>query len=248
MLSLFVFDLDGTLAQSKSPIDEEMAALLGKLLQKVKVAIISGGRWEQFEKQVLRLLPAAAPLKELFILPTCGTQFYQYRNKWELLYAENFTSPEKNKIIVSLNTAIAQAGYKTGQVWGEQIEDRGSQITWSALGQEAPVEAKKSWDPDFSKRKKIKSILDNLIPSFAVNLGGMTSVDITKQGIDKAYGIRKLRDTLGIAVDKMLFAGDALFEGGNDYPAKQVGVTCIAVRDPDETKRVIETVIACLEK
>ena len=102
------------------------------------------------------------------------------------------------------------------------------------------------WDPDFAKRKKIKTILDTLIPEFSVRLGGATSIDVTKPGIDKAYGIGKLRDILGIRLKEMIYVGDALFPGGNDYPAKQAGVISIPVRDPNETKRVIETIIACL--
>ena len=80
-----------------------------------------------------------------------------------------------------------------------------------------------------------------------MRLGGTTSVDVTKPGIDKAYGIRKLRDTLGIAIQEMIFIGDALFPGGNDYPAKEAGVVSIQVRDPNEAKRVIEAIVACLE-
>jgi hydroxymethylpyrimidine pyrophosphatase-like HAD family hydrolase len=114
------------------------------------------------------------------------------------------------------------------------------------LGQQAPIEEKKKWDPDFTKRKKIKALLDKLIPEFSVRLGGTTSVDVTKPGIDKAYGIHKLRDTLGIAIDEMIFIGDALFPGGNDYPAEQAGVVSIRVRDPNESKRVIEAIVACL--
>jgi hypothetical protein len=128
------------------------------------------------------------------------------------------------------------------------IEDRGSQITFSALGQEAPLEEKKQWDPNFAKRKKITPILEKLIPEFSVQLGGATSIDVTKPGIDKAYGIRKLHEILGVEIEDMLFIGDALFPGGNDYPAKQAGVDSIEVRDPDETKRVIEAIIACLGK
>ena len=85
-----------------------------------------------------------------------------------------------------------------------------------------------------------------MIDGFSVRLGGSTSIDITKPGIDKAYGIRKLREILGIKIDEMIFVGDALFPGGNDYPAKEAGVDSIRVRDPDETKRVIEAIIACL--
>ena len=114
------------------------------------------------------------------------------------------------------------------------------------MGQQAPIEEKKKWDADFAKRKKIKALLDKLIPEFSVRLGGTTSVDVTKPGIDKAYGIRKLRDILGIAIDEMIFIGDALFPGGNDYPAEQAGVVSIRVRDPNESKRVIEAIIACL--
>jgi hypothetical protein len=108
------------------------------------------------------------------------------------------------------------------------------------------LEEKKKWDPDFAKRKKIKAILDPLIPGFSVRLGGETSVDVTKPGIDKAYGIRKLSDVLGITLQEMIFVGDALFPGGNDYPAEQAGVVSISVRGPHETKRVVETIIACL--
>lgn len=247
MKKLIVFDLDGTLAVSKSPLDSEMAKLLGDLLGIVKVAVISGGAWSQFEKQLLANLPHGARLKSLSLLPTCGTRFYQYESGWELLYAEDFTAEEKRKITTSLHQVTDRSGDKPGKVWGEVIEDRGSQITFSALGQQAPIDAKKTWDPDFSKRGKLKEQLDELIPEFSVRLGGTTSIDVTKPGIDKAYGIRKLRDILGIAIDEMIFIGDALFPGGNDHPAKQAGVLSIQVKNPDETKRVIDAIIACLD-
>jgi HAD superfamily hydrolase (TIGR01484 family) len=246
MKKLVVFDLDGTLAESKAPLDADMSTLLHDLLGVVKVAVISGGDWPQFEKQVLSNLPHDEHLKNLSLLPACGTKFYQYAGDWEKIYSEDFTADEKRKIVSSLKQAIGSSGFKVGKVWGEVIEDRGSQITFSALGQQAPIEEKKKWDPDFTKRKKIKALLDKLIPGFSVRLGGTTSVDVTKPGIDKAYGIRKLRDTLGIAIQEMIFIGDALFPGGNDYPAEEAGVVSIRVRDPDESKRVIEAIVACL--
>jgi hypothetical protein len=92
----------------------------------------------------------------------------------EKLYSEDFTADEKEQIISSLKKAIEEAGFKVEKTWGEIIEDRGSQITYSALGQQAPLEEKKKWDPDFTKRKKIKEILDPLIPGFTARLGGET--------------------------------------------------------------------------
>jgi phosphomannomutase len=243
---LIVFDLDGTLAESKASLDPEMATLLGALLAIVRVAVISGGDWPQFETQLLSNLSHDDQLKNLSLLPTCGTKFYQYTASWQNLYSEDFSADEKAKILRSLTQALAAAGYKVDRVWGQVTQDRGSQITFSALGQEAPIEEKKKWDPDFTRRKRIKALLDQLIPEFSVRLGGTTSIDITKPGIDKAYGIGKLRDNLGIAIEEMIFIGDALFPGGNDYPVEQAGVVSIRVKDPDETKRVIEAIVACL--
>ncbi len=239
MKKLIVFDLDGTLAESKSALDAEMAALLGRLLGIVKVAIISGGDFPQFEQQVLTISSTASGLKNLSLLPTCGTKFYRYESGWKELYSEDFSAAEKEQIVGSFEQAIASSQLGIDETWGEQIEDRGSQVTFSALGQQAPLEEKKKWDPDFSKRQKLKTLLEKLIPGFSVRLGGTTSVDVTKPGIDKAYGIAKLRDTLGIAIDEMIFVGDALFPGGNDYPAKQAGVVSIQVRDPkrDQARR-----------
>jgi phosphomannomutase len=244
---LVVYDLDGTLAESKSALDPEMAGLLHDLLGVAKVAVISGGDWPQFEKQLLSNLPHDVRLEDLSLLPTCGTKFFKYSGDWKKLYSEDFTADEKEKIISSLKKAVVEAGFKVEKVWGEVIEDRGSQITFSALGQQAPLQEKDKWDPDYTKRKKIKAILDPLIPGFSVRMGGATSIDVTKPGIDKAYGIRKLRDLLGISLKEMIFIGDALFPGGNDYPAEEAGVASIPVRGPNETKPVTEAIIACLE-
>lgn len=247
MKKLIIFDLDGTLAKSKSPIDQEMAELLKSLLEVAEVSIISGGDWPQFEKQVLDHLPKNSLFQKLSILPTCGTKFYQFKDDWKELYEENFTVQEKNQILESLNEAIKNSKLEIKKTWGEQIEDRGSQITFSALGQEAPLAEKKGWDDDFAKRKKIVEPLKKSLKDFSIGMGGTTSIDITKPGIDKAYGINKLKEILNIEIPEMLFVGDALFEGGNDYPARSTGAKCIQVRDPEETKRIVETVIACLE-
>ena len=220
MKTLIVFDLDGTLAQSKAAIDDEMRALLAGLLgvPHVQVSVISGGDWPQFETQLLANLPQGADLTKLSLLPTCGTRFYRYAGAgWNKLYSEDLNPEQKARIVAALNKEVAASGFA----------------------------ATKTWDPDFSKRMKIKAALDLDLPDFSVRLGGTTSIDITLPGIDKAYGIRKLRDILGIPIEEMLYVGDALFPGGNDAPVRETGAVCIQVRDPDETKRVIETVIAC---
>ena len=245
MKKLFVFDLDGTLAPSKSSLGDEIASLLHDLLKIMQVAVISGGSWTQFEQQLLARLPSGDDFKNLFLLPTCGTQFYSYDGSWNQVYAENLSAQQRAQVIAALQTALQESGFAAPKIWGEAIEDRGSQITLSVLGQEAPLSEKEKWDPDFTKRDRIKEILVPLIPDLSVNMGGTTSIDVTKPGIDKAYGIRKLTEQLGVTRKEMLFAGDAIFMGGNDYPVHVAGVDSILVRDPSETARVIQTVLAC---
>ena len=256
MKTLIIFDLDGTLAESKSSLDQEMASLLQGLLAVAQVAVISGGDWAQFQKQLLANLPTDERLKRLHLLPTCGTKFLRFDTGfdtgfdkgWTRLYSEDFTPAESQKVLASFAKALEQSGFKPEKVWGALIEDRGSQITFSALGQEAPHEAKKTWDPDFAKRKKIQAILQTLAPEFSIRMGGATSIDVTKLGIDKAYGIKKLSTILDLPLSDMVFIGDAIFPGGNDYPAKEIGVDCIQVRDVHETKRVIEALTLVLAR
>ena len=246
MKKLIVFDLDGTLAPSKSSLAPQTAGLLRDLLGMMKVAVISGGAWAQFEKQLLTDLPKGSLLANLSLLPTCGTKFFEYDGRWTELYSEDLSTEQKKKIVDSLDKAAEQAGYRAKKVWGEVIEDRGSQVTYSALGQQAPLSEKEKWDADFSKRKKITAILENLIPEFSVRMGGATSIDVTKPGIDKAYGIGKLRDTLHLSLKEMIYIGDALFPGGNDYPAEEAGVASIPVKGTDDTNVAIKTILACL--
>ena len=111
MKKLIVFDLDGTLAVSKSSLDAEMSTLLHDLLGVVKVAVISGGGWPQFEKQILSNLPHDGRLNNLSLLPTCGTQFYHYTGKWGKIYSEDFNEAEKKKIISSLLSTSSKHFY-----------------------------------------------------------------------------------------------------------------------------------------
>jgi HAD superfamily hydrolase (TIGR01484 family) len=246
MKQLVAFDLDGTLAESKQPLQEPMGEALADLLGVAHVAVISGGDWPQFQKQVASRLPARADLSKLWLMPTTGTKLYTYRDgAWNPVYAELFDDETKAKILKAFDESLEATGFTPEQTWGERIEDRGSQITFSALGQEAPIKEKEHWDPKFEKRKVIQADLKQRLPGLSINMGGATSIDITREGVDKAYGLKKLRDESGIPLDSMMFIGDAIFPGGNDYPAKELGLDTVRVRDPEETISVITAIVAC---
>ena len=243
MKKLIVFDLDGTLATSKQAIDDDMGRLFVELLDIWPIAVISGGDWPQFERQLLGQLMPNDTFDRLFLLPTSGTKFYRFDRAWAQVYADIFTDDERPRVTNALAKAVTDSGLKDDSVWGEQIENRGSQITFSGLGQQAPPDAKAAWDADIQKRTRLKALLDLALPDFAVRIGGSTSIDITRPGVDKAYGIRKLAAISGFDLPEMLFVGDALYPGGNDSPVRDAGVATIAVNDISETKLVIETII-----
>jgi HAD superfamily hydrolase (TIGR01484 family) len=243
---LIVFDLDGTLAPSKSPMSKEVSGLLCRLLQEKQVAVIGGGSLTQFQNQFLgSLVCQTDQLSSLYLFPTSGTSFYRYQNNnWQSVYNETLSPAEREQIITSLQAALKESGIKApDQIWGEQIEDRGSQIAFSYFGQLAPLDVKKTWDPDATLRSKVIEIFHRLAPDFAVHAGGTTTIDVTKPGIDKAYGITKMTEYLHIPEAEMLFIGDAIFPGGNDYPVKAEGIDSIRTAGPEETAEIIQSLL-----
>lgn len=247
MKKIIAFDLDGTLAESKSALPDEMSLLLGRLLEKYHVCVISGGKFEQFEQQLLGNLKVdQSLLDKMHLMPTCGTRYFEFnlsKKSWSQVYSEDFTDRDKEKIITALKKSAEELNLLEPKPWGEIIEDRGSQITFSALGQEAPVDEKKKWDPTGSKKMKLRDLVAERLPEYEVRTGGSTSVDVTKLGIDKAYGMRKLEEMLKIKKEEILFIGDALHEGGNDYPVKAYGIDCISVRDWRDTTILLKGVL-----
>lgn len=257
MKKLIAFDLDGTLAPSKSYLPDEMADLLGQLLNNFQVCVISGGKFGQFEMQLLQGLKASeTQLQKLHLMPTCGTQYFTYdlgKGEWERVYAELLKEDEKKKISDALKKGFDELGFAAEKAYGEIIEDRESQITYSVLGQdivqqlgEEGLRLKHEWDPDNSKKQAVRDFVAPLIPEFEVRVGGVTSIDVTKPGIDKAYGMNKLMDLLDVSKEEILFMGDRLQPGGNDFPVKEMGVDSIEVSDWKNTAQILTGILHVL--
>jgi hypothetical protein len=245
---LIVFDLDGTLTESKTDLDLSMSQLLFQLLGKKKMAIIGGGSYSQFQKQfVAKLGKAKGLLSNLFLFPTTSMSFYRYHSGvWKNVYAYALTQKEKKEIYSVFPMAFEKINYvRPKKLYGKDIEDRITQISFSPLGRRAPIKAKEAWREknDKSIRRPLAKILQKFLPHFEVKVGGITTIDITRKGVDKAYGIRQIEKNLHVPIKDMLFVGDALFPGGNDYAALKTGVQCIKVSGPKETKKVIKVLL-----
>ncbi|MDR3581934.1 MAG: HAD-IIB family hydrolase [Candidatus Pacebacteria bacterium] len=250
--SLIVFDLDGTLTETKSDLGPDMAAALGRLLKVKKVAVIGGGTYRQFRRQFISGLDCPAPLlRNLFIFPTTATVFYRYNKGWKNVYAHSLTKSQKQNIRKAIKEVFKEVGYvPPPKIYGKTLEDRGSQMSYSFLGQDVVatlgkrgVRLKKEWTAKHTPLKlEIARMLQKRLPEFEVHAAGFTTIDITKRGIDKAYGIRKIERYLHIPIKEMVFIGDALYPGGNDAAVKRTGVRTMAVKGPKDTIAIIDTI------
>lgn len=252
MKKLIAFDLDGTLAPSKSHFHERMVNLFDRLLEKYHVCVISGGKYELFQRQFLtQITRDPASLERLHLMPTSGTRYYKFENgKWTEKYAENISPEGKKRVIKALKEGLEEAGYKTDKTYGDIIEDRESQISLSIFGQEIVAELgeegiriKEEWDPDGKKKLRLRDIIAPKIPDFEVRAAGATTIDVTKPGIDKAYGMNKLMEYTGFSKEEILFMGDRIIPGGNDYSVEEMGIECIAVRNWQDTAYAIEGIV-----
>lgn len=246
---LVVFDLDGTLTETKSNLAPDMSEALGALLARKRVAVIGGGRWMQFKKQFVRELKVSrALLSNLFLFPTTATRFYRYRSGWKEVYRFELPARERAAVKKAFRDALREIHYvPPKKTYGKVVEDRGSQITFSALGQDVVamlgargVRLKEEWTRKNTPVKlEIARLVQKRLPHLEVHASGYTSIDVTRKGIDKEYGMRQISKYLKVPIGKMVFIGDALFPGGNDYAARRSGAQCIPVRGPEDTKRAI---------
>lgn len=242
-----VFDLDQTLAESKQPLSPSMAEVLGQLLTHTNVAIASGGALPQFTSQVVEKLPADAHLEHLYLLPTSGAALFEFRHDtWEKVYEERLPEGEALRIEEVVRKVVEDTGVVdlSTPAHGERIEDRGSQVSFSALGQKAPIDEKKAWDPDKSKRQTLRDALQAALPEYSVAMGGSTTIDITQKHINKAFGVKQLAKHLGISIPDMLYVGDELEEGGNDAVVIPTGIPTRTVANPEETESWLRTLLA----
>lgn len=233
-----VFDLDDTLAPSKTRLPDEMARMVERLLGRTQVCVISGGQFGQFHRQVIEPLEElpCPHMDRLHLMPACGTQYYRMVDGgWARVYLEGLTDDEKRRAVSALEGCARRLGLWEAHTWGAAIEDRDSQVTYSALGQEAPVQAKRAWDPTGEKKLFLRDAVAAELDDLEVRAGGSTSIDITRVGRDKSFGVAELLKATGLAEHDVLFYGDRLDVNGNDYPVKAMGVPCVAVRDWQDT-------------
>lgn len=233
-----MFDLDDTLAESFQSPTPLMIAKLEKLMAKMPVAVISAAGFSRMERDFLTVLETSAHIQNLYLLPNSSAQAYTWKDGWNEEYSLALTPEERHRIRLAIKECAESPDERA------LILDREVQVAYAAIGLDAALDEKKAWDPDQSKRKTLKARLDVLLPEYEVLIGGMTTIDITRKGINKAYGVRWFAERMHTAPNEMLYVGDALYDGGNDAVVIPTGIVTRSVKGPSDTERVIDDLLA----
>ncbi len=249
--AMLAFDIDHTLCPSKEPVSEEIAELLTRALGRFEICIISGRDLDSFFSRVINRLPIVDVelFRHLHCLPTQGMQYYRFKEDWEAVYAYYLSPIEVSKIFRVVEDVARRLGFwrEENREKGDMILDnRASQITFAGVDTSLSSEEKRSWDPDQKKRKAMIKELNRLAPEFEYRIGGMTSIDITRPGMDKGFGMQILLNKLGIDKSEVLYFGDMTQPGGNDYPIVQMGIDTITVNEYTDTIIALKGVLGIL--
>ncbi|MBQ9684325.1 HAD-IIB family hydrolase [Candidatus Saccharibacteria bacterium] len=255
MKKVLAFDVDQTLNIAKTPIPKEIADLLTQCLDHFEICPISGQKFDQFLVQIVNELKDATPkqLEHLHLFVAQGTQYYRYDSKkkdWQQVYSYPLTDEQVAKISEAIETAAKELGYWEADKLAkgdEIIENRLSQVTFSALGQTAGTEAKYAWDPDCKKREAIVKRCKELAPEFDYEIGGTTSINAITPGMNKVFGMTHLMEELKVKKSDILYFGDMTQPGGNDYPVVQMGIDTITVRNHEDTAYSLRGILGLIK-
>jgi len=253
MKKVLCFDVDQTLNVAKTPITPEMAELLNKCLDHFEIAPISGQKYDQFIIQIVEPMIEAGvdlkKLKHLHLFVTQGTRYYVFDDKisdWHLVYKYDLTEQQVKEMTEAVETAAKELNlWEQDKVaeGDEIIENRISQVTFSAIGQKAGTEEKYAWDPDHKKRESIAARARELAPAYEYEVAGTTSINVTLPGTNKKFGMTHLLEELKVKKSDVLYFGDMTQPGGNDYPVVEMGFDTITVRDWEETANVLRGIL-----
>ena len=226
-----IFDMDGTLTESRSKIGEEMIEMLkGLLKQNIDVIVISGADKSRIAKQM-----EGAP-RRIVYLSQCGNSCDLWENK--------LSQEQKDKILHHI--AMLKTDYSYLFVTADEndlIQDRGCQITFSMVGHHADKQKKKEFDPKGTRRANYLRQLPFDDKELCAKVGGSTSIDYTLSEGTKGKNLKRLIEVKKWDAHECLYVGDAIHDNGNDGTVIGVIPNLARVSDPTETLGVIKLLL-----
>lgn len=211
-MTLYLFDMDGTLTPPRQPMTAEFAIQFYEWQKTHKSFIATGSDYAKVEEQ----LPPSVICSFKGIYSSMGNVLTSQSN---IVYQKEF-SPEQ-ELIMKLETYRKSTKYP-GELYDNYIEVRSGMVNFSVLGRNCPYEERNKyslWDKSSHERERIASELKEKFPQYDISIGGSISMDITPKGCGKEQIAHHLRESN--PQERIVFFGDKTFEGGNDFELAQ---------------------------
>ena len=221
-IKLVAFDLDGTLTQHKSKLEEKNREVLEELGKKYRLVIIGAGSCKRIYNQL-----------DGFAIDIVGNYGLEESTveggKFVLRRSEKYSVDKEffEKTVTRLRKRFGYEKYKGDNV---EFHDSGA-VTFPLLGTNANKEDKLSFDPNGVKRRKIYKEVSEAFVGYNVFVGGTSSFDITKGAYNKYFALTGYAKEMDIALDEIVYVGDDFEDGGNDSHILKGGIRCIKVHD-----------------
>ena len=225
-------DVDDTVCPSTQPLQAPIGGGTQRLIDSGRMlAFISGSTVAQLWEQLGKALSG-----DFQLLGASGTHYVRVKaGQREEVYQFAMPEAERARILGAIRGLAGRHAVSSMTTADDQVQDRQSQITFSAIGRHAPDALKRSFDPTGNLRAAwVLELAKELGEGYSIRVGGTTPIDVTRSGLDKGWGIKEFLKFHRLDAADAVFFGDKLKEGGNDYPARAV-VECVEVRSLDDT-------------
>jgi len=209
MIKLIAFDLDGTLTQHKTPLDEKNRAILEKLSKKYRLLMVGAGQCARIFNQMGRF--------PIDIIGNYGLQYCRYDSeKKDIVTVRDLTLPCHRDNVEERVTMLREK-YGFTSFMGNSVEFHPSGcVTFPILGTKAEQKDKLAFDPDRSKRRRIYEDVCKTFPEYVVFVGGSSSFDMAPKPYNKYYALDLYCNEKGYLHNEVIFVGDDYGRGGND--------------------------------
>lgn len=237
MVKLIAFDLDGTLTQHKTKLDDKNRAVLDRLTQMgYKLLMVGAGQCMRIFNQL-----DGYPID---IIGNYGLQHSIYNAETKTLdTVYDVTLPCDRESISKRVTAMREK-YGFTEFAGESVEFHPSGcVTFAILGTKAKAEDKLAFDPDRSKRRKIYDDVVSTFPEYTVFVGGSSSFDMAPSPYNKYYALDMYCKEHGYAHDEVVFVGDDYGLGGNDESVYKSDFGFVCVDDHTRLEEYLECLL-----
>ena len=208
MIRAFAFDLDGTLTQHKTPLDDKNRAILEKLAKKYTLVMVGAGGCMRIHNQL-----GGFPID---VIGNYGMQYAKYEDGELKLVRDNIVACEDKKSVEEKATYIRKKhGFTSFS--GDNMEYHASGcLTLPLLGTKAKQSDKLAFDPDRKKRRAFYKEVCDLFDDYNVFVGGSSSFDMAPKPFNKYYALNLWCEENGFKHSEVAFVGDDYGLGGND--------------------------------